>query len=249
MENNSSEYIVEGRNAVLESLKSEREINKVLIQKGERNGSINEIIKLAKTKNLVIVETEKSKLDQISLTGHHQGVIIYTCPQKYYEVEDLLKIAEEKNEDPFLVILDEIEDPHNFGSIIRTCECAGVHGIIIPKRRNALITETVEKISVGATNYMPVARVSNLNQTIDYLKKNNVWIIGTDMDGENVHYKSNLKGAIALVIGSEGKGMNRLVKENCDMLIKIPMKGRVTSLNASVSAAICIYEVVRQRES
>ena len=229
-----NEYIVEGRNAVIEVLKSDREINKVLIQKGERNGSINDIIKLAKKRGLVIVETEKNKLDQISLTKHHQGVIVYTSPQKYVEVEDILEIAREKGEQPFIVILDGIEDPHNLGSIVRTAEIAGVHGIIIPKRRTALVTETVEKISVGATNYLPIARVSNLNNAIENLKKNNVWIIGTDMDARDLHYNTDLSGGVALVIGSEGKGMSRLVKENCDILIKIPMKGHITSLNASI---------------
>lgn len=243
-----NEYIVEGRNAVIEVLKSDREINKVLIQRGERNGSINDIIKLAKNRGLVIVETEKNKLDQISLTKHHQGVIVYTSPQKYVDVEDILEVAREKEEEPFIVILDGIEDPHNLGSIVRTAEIAGVHGIIIPKRRTALVTETVEKISVGATNYLPIARVSNLNNAIENLKKNNVWIIGTDMDARDLHYNTDLSGGVALVIGSEGKGMSRLVKENCDILIKIPMKGHITSLNASVSAGISIYEVVRQRD-
>ena len=242
------QYIVEGRNAVLEALKSDREINKMLVQKGEKNGSINSIISLAKQKGIVIVEAEKSKLDMISQTGHHQGVIIYTSPQKYCEVEDILNIAKKKNEDPFIVILDEIEDPYNLGSIIRTCEVAGVHGVIIPKRRSALITGVVEKVSVGATNYLPIARVTNLAQTIESLKKENVWIIGTDMDAPNVQYNTDLTGAVALVIGSEGKGMGRLIKDKCDLLIKIPMFGKVTSLNAGVSAGICIYEVVRQRD-
>ncbi len=245
---NENNYIVEGRNSVLEVLKSEREINKILVQKGERTGSINEIIKLAKNRGLVIIEVDKQKIDQISVTKHHQGVIAYTSPQKYVDVDDILKIAREKNEDPFIVILDGIEDPHNLGSIIRTAEIAGVHGIIIPKRRTALVTETVEKVSVGATNYLPIARVSNLNNTIEYLKKNNVWIIGTDMDARDLHYNTDLLGAVALVIGSEGKGMSRLVKDNCDILIKIPMKGNITSLNASVSAGISIYEVIRQRD-
>lgn len=242
------QYIVEGRNAVLEALKSDREINKMLAQKGEKNGSINSIISLAKQRGIVIMETEKSKLDAISSTGHHQGVIIYTSPQKYCEVEDILNIARERNEDPFIVILDEIEDPYNLGSIIRTCEVAGVHGVIIPKRRSALITGVVEKVSVGATNYLPIARVTNLAQTIESLKKENVWIIGTDMDAPNVQYNTDLTGAVALVIGSEGKGMGRLIKDKCDLLIKIPMFGKVTSLNAGVSAGICIYEVVRQRD-
>ena len=248
MYDNENEYIVEGRNAVLEALKSDREINKMLVQKGEKNGSINSIISLAKQRGIVIVETEKSKLDAISSTGHHQGVIIYTSPQKYCEVEDILNIAKKKNEDPFIVILDEIEDPYNLGSIIRTCEVAGVHGVIIPKRRSALITGVVEKVSVGATNYLPIARVTNLAQTIESLKKENVWIIGTDMDAPNVQYNTDLTGAVALVIGSEGKGMGRLIKDKCDLLIKIPMFGKVTSLNAGVSAGICIYEVVRQRD-
>lgn len=248
MYENEEQYIVEGRNAVLETLKSGRDINKVLIQKGEKNGSIIQIISMAKEKRLVITEVEKSKLDSISPTKHHQGVIIYTSPQKYCEVEDILKIAKQKNEEPFIVILDEIEDPYNLGSIIRTCEVAGVHGIIIPKRRSALITGTVEKISVGATNYLPIARVTNLAQTIDMLKKKNVWVIGTDMDAPNVQYNTDLTGAVALIIGSEGKGMGHLIKQKCDLLIKIPMKGQITSLNASVSAGICIYEVIRQRD-
>lgn len=248
MYENEEQYIVEGRNAVLETLKSGRDINKVLIQKGEKNGSIIQIISMAKEKRLVITEVEKSKLDAISPTKHHQGVIIYTSPQKYCEVEDILKIAKQKNEEPFIVILDEIEDPYNLGSIIRTCEVAGVHGIIIPKRRSALITGTVEKISVGATNYLPIARVTNLAQTIDMLKKQNVWVIGTDMDAPNVQYNTDLTGAVALIIGSEGKGMGHLIKQKCDLLIKIPMKGQITSLNASVSAGICIYEVIRQRD-
>lgn len=248
MYDNENEYIVEGRNAVLEALKSDREINKMLVQKGEKNGSIISIISLAKQKGIVIVETEKSKLDMISQTGHHQGIVIYTSPQKYCEVEDILNISKQKNEDPFIVILDEIEDPYNLGSIIRTCEVAGVHGVIIPKRRSALITSVVEKVSVGATNYLPIARVTNLAQTIDALKKENIWVIGTDMDAPNVQYNTDLTGPVALVIGSEGKGMGRLVKDKCDLLIKIPMFGKVTSLNAGVSAGICIYEVVRQRD-
>ncbi len=245
---NENEYIVEGRNAVLEALRSDREINKVLVQKGEKNGSIIQIISIAKEKKLVITEVEKTKLDTISQTGHHQGVIIYTSPQKYCEVEDILQIAKMRKEDPFIVILDEIEDPYNLGSIIRTCEVLGVHGIIIPKRRSALITSVVEKVSVGATNYLPIARVTNLAQTIDTLKKENVWIVGTDMDAPNVGYDTDLTGGVALVIGSEGRGMGRLIKQKCDVLIKIPMKGNVTSLNAGVSAGICIYEVIRQRD-
>jgi len=242
-----NDYIVEGRNAVMEVLKSGREVNKLVIQKGERIGSIIQIIQLAKDKKIVITEAEKCKLDKISMTGHHQGVIIYTSPKEYCEIEDIIQIAKEKEEDPFIVILDEIEDPYNLGSIIRTCEVAGVHGLIIPKRRSALISETVEKVSVGATNYLPIARVNNLAQTIDALKKMNIWVVGTDIAAPKIHSDTDLSGSIALIIGNEGKGMGRLVKEKCDFLIKIPMKGKVSSLNAGVSAGICIYEIVRQR--
>ena len=238
---------VEGRNSVLELLESNRDINKIFIQKGEKYGSINKIIALAKEKRVVIVEVEKQKINQLSKSDNHQGVIAIVPPFNYCTVEDILEYARSKNEAPFILILDGIEDPHNLGSIIRTAETAGVHGIIIPKRRAASVNATVSKTSAGAVEYMKIARVNNITDTIKYLKGNEVWIYGTDMEGETYYYDENYKGPTAIVIGSEGFGMGRLVKENCDVLIKIPMKGKITSLNASVSAGIVMYEVVKQR--
>ena len=239
---------IEGRNSVLELLESDRDINKILIAKGERHGSINKIITLAKERKIVIAEVERNKLNAISEIGNHQGVIAIVPPFNYVEVEDILNYAKQKNEDPFILILDGIEDPHNLGSIIRTAETAGVHGVIIPKRRAASVNATVSKTSAGAVEHVKIARVNNLNETIKYLKENDVWICGTDGEAKDYYYSQNLKGALAIVIGSEGFGMSRLVKENCDFLVKIPMKGKITSLNASVSAGIVIYEAVKQRE-
>lgn len=238
---------IEGRNSVLELLESYKDVNKIFISKGERHGSINKILAIAKEKKIVIVEAEKSKLDSMSQTNNHQGVIAIVPPFEYCEVEDIIKYAKERNEKEFIVILDGIEDPHNLGSIIRTAETAGVHGIIIPKRRAASVNSTVNKASAGAVEHMKIARVNNINETIKYLKDNGVWICGTDMDTKTEYYNQDLTGPIAIVIGSEGFGMNRLVKENCDFLVKIPMKGKITSLNASVSAGIVIYEAVKQR--
>ncbi len=243
------EDIIEGRNSVLELLASDRDINKILIQKGEKHGSINKIIAVAKEKRIVIVETEKSKLDMMSETKNHQGVIAIVPPFDYCEVEDIIELAKQRNEDSFIVMLDGIEDPHNLGSIIRTAETAGVHGIIIPKRRAVSVNATVSKTSAGAVEHMKIARVNNLNETIKYLKKQGLWIIGTDMQTNIEYYNQDLKGPICIIIGSEGFGISKLVKENCDLLIKIPMKGKVTSLNASVSAGIVIYEAVKQRHS
>lgn len=248
LEENEYDDIVEGRNAVLELLDSDRDINKIFVQSGERHGSINKIIAIAKENKVVVTEVEKSKLDFMSKTKNHQGVIAVVPPFNYCEIEDILEYAKSKNEDVFILILDGIEDPHNLGSIIRTAETAGVHGIIIPKRRSALVNSTVNKTSAGATNFMKIARVNNLNETIKYLKDNDVWIYGTDMDTETIYYDEDMTGNVAIVIGSEGFGMSRLVKENCDFLIKIPMKGKITSLNASVSAGIVMYEVVKQRK-
>ena len=239
---------IEGRNSVLELLESDRDINKILIAKGERHGSINKIITLAKQRKIVIAEVEKTKLNAISQTYNHQGVIAIVPPFNYVEVEDILELAKQKQEDPFIVILDGIEDPHNLGSIIRTAETAGVHGIIIPKRRAASVNATVSKSSAGAVEHVKIARVNNINETIKYLKEQGVWICGTDGEAKNYYDNQNLKGAIAIVIGSEGFGMSRLVKENCDFLVKIPMKGKITSLNASVSAGIIIYEKLRQEQ-
>ena len=211
-------------------------------------GSIHKIIAIAKERKILLNEIERNKLNQIAQTVNHQGVIAIVPPFNYCEVEDILELAKQKHEIPFLLILDGIEDPHNLGSIIRTAETAGVHGIIIPKRRAASVNSTVSKVSCGAVEYMKIARVNNLNETIQYLKKQDIWICGTDMDTKVEYTKQDYKMPLAIVIGSEGYGMARLVKENCDFLVKIPMKGNITSLNASVSAGIVMYEVVRQRK-
>ena len=238
---------IEGRNSVIELLESDRDINKLYIAKGEKHGSINKIISMAKQKRIVIAEVEKQKLNTMSQTGNHQGVIAIVPPFDYVEVEDILEYAKEKNEDPFILILDGIEDPHNLGSIIRTAETAGVHGIIIPKRRAVGVNATVSKSSAGAVEHMKITRVNNINETIRFLKEEGIWIVGTDGDAKTVYYDQDLKGSIAIVIGSVGFGMSKLVKENCDFLVKIPMSGKITSLNASVSAGIVIYEAVKQR--
>ena len=238
---------VEGRNAVLELLESGRDINKILVANGEKHGSIHKILAIAKERKIIVTEMERNKLNQIAQTPNNQGVIAIVPPYDYCKVEDILEEAKRKNEMPFILILDGIEDPHNLGSIIRTAETAGVHGIIIPKRRAASVNSTVSKVSAGAVEYMKIARVNNINETIRYLKEQDVWICGTDMDTNTIYTKQDYKMPIAIVIGSEGFGMSRLVKENCDFLVKIPMKGRITSLNASVSAGIIMYEVVKNR--
>ena len=239
---------VEGRNAVLELLESDRDINKIFISDGEKHGSINKIIALAKEKKVIINEVSKAKLNQMSQTENNQGVIAIVPPFNYCEIEDILDLAKDRNEKPFVLILDGIEDPHNLGSIIRTAETAGVHGIIIPKRRAANVNSTVAKVSAGAVEYMKIARVNNINDAINTLKENDIWICGTDMNTDKYYYNEDFTGGIGIVIGSEGYGMSRLVKENCDFLVKIPMKGKITSLNASVSAGIVMYEVVKQRK-
>lgn len=238
---------VEGRNAVRELLNSGRDINKIFIQKGERHGSILEIIAKAKERKLLIQEVDKNKLDQMAQSDNHQGVIAIVPPYDYCDVDDILDYAKSKNENPFILILDGIEDPHNMGSIIRTAECCGVHGIIIPKRRSCSVNSTVNKTSAGAVEYMKIARVTNLNDTIKYLKENDVWIYGTDMNGSKFYTDEKYNSGVGIVIGSEGYGMSDLVKKNCDFLIKIPMKGKINSLNASVSAGIVMYEVMNQR--
>ena len=241
------EDLVEGRNAVIEALKSDRTVEQILVAKGDSEGSINVIYALAKEKHIVIKEADRKKLDQMSDTGAHQGVIAIVTPYKYFEIDDILKYAESKGEKPFIIILDEIEDPHNLGSIIRSAEICGVHGVIIPKRRNVGITPIVYKSSAGAVEYMKIAKVTNINSTIDTLKKKGIWIYGADMEGKNYCYENNFVGAIALVIGSEGRGISKLTKEKCDGLVKIPMHGRITSLNASVAAGIIMYEVLKQK--
>ena len=238
---------IEGRNSVLELLESGKDINKIYIAKGEKHGSINKIIAKAKENKVVIVEIEKEKLNNMAQTNSPQGVIAIVPPFDYASVDDILNEAKSKNEKAFILILDGIEDPHNLGSIIRTAETAGVHGIIIPKRRSAQVNSTVNKTSAGATNFMKIARVNNINETIEYLKEHDIWIYGTDGEAKEMYYDEDMTGNVAIVIGSEGFGMSRLVKENCDFLLKIPMKGKITSLNASVSAGIIMYEVVKQR--
>ena len=239
--------IVEGRNPVLELLESGKDINKIFLQAGERNGSITKIIAKAKEKKIITVEVPKSKLDEMSEIKNHQGVIAIVPPFEYCDIYDILEYAKQKNEKTFILILDGIEDPHNLGSIIRTAETAGVHGIIIPKRRAASVNATVAKTSAGAVEYMKIARVSNINEAINFLKENGVWIYGTAGEASQVYYKQDFRDNIALVIGNEGNGMSNLVKKNCDGLVNIPMKGRIESLNASVSAGIVMYEVVKQR--
>lgn len=239
------QYII-GRNPVLEVLKTEKEIEKIYIAKGELKGSIKKIINIAKDKNIVLQYVDKKKLNQIAQGVNHQGVAALVTPYDYSSIDDILNKARETNKPPFIVILDGIEDPHNLGAIVRTAECAGVHGIIIPKRRAASVTETVYKSSAGAVEHMLIAKVSNISTTIDRLKKEGLWIYGADAAGENYYFDTDLKGPVALVIGSEGKGLSKLVKEKCDFLIKIPMFGKVSSLNASNAASILIYEVVRQ---
>lgn len=238
---------VEGRNAVLELLETDRDVNKIWVRKGEKHGSILKLLAIAKQKKIMIVEVEKSKLDKIAQTPNHQGVIAMVPPFHYCEVEEILEEAKRRGEKPFILILDGIEDPHNLGSIIRTAETAGAHGIIIPKRRAASVNSTVNKVAAGAVEHMKIARVNNIKDTICALKEQGVWIYGTDMHTDTYYYEEDYKGSCAIVIGSEGFGMGRLVKENCDFLVKIPMKGNITSLNASVSAGIVMYEVVKQR--
>ena len=244
-EGKSYEDVVAGRNAVLELLKSDKDINKIYVERGEKHGSITEIIARAKEQKIVLVEVPKQKLD--FMAENNQGVVAVVPPFNYCEVEDILEYAAEKNEEPFILILDGIEDVHNLGAIIRTAETAGVHGVIIPKRRNVAVNSTVTKVSAGATTYVKVARVNNLNETIKKLKDAGLWVIGTDGDAKTYYYNQDLKGPLAIIIGSEGYGMSKLVKENADILIKIPMFGNITSLNASVSAGIVIYEAVKQR--
>ncbi len=241
------EDIIEGRNAVIETLKSNKTIEQIFIANGEISGSVNTILKLAKEKRIVVKRVDRKKLDRLSQTGSHQGVIAQVTPYEYCSVEDILQFAKEKGEEEFIVILDQIEDPHNFGSIIRTAETCGVHGIIIPKRRNVGVTPTVYKTSAGAVEHMKIAKVSNINNVIDELKKHGIWVYGADMRGESYCFDSKLNGRLALIIGSEGKGISKLTKYKCDVLVKIPMVGKISSLNASVAGGILMYEVLKQR--
>ena len=238
---------VEGRNSVLELLESGKDINKIFIAKGERHGSINKIIAIAKEKGIIIVEKDKRQMDEMAQNQNYQGVIAIVPPFEYCEIEDILEEANKRNEDAFVLILDGIEDPHNLGSIIRTAETAGIHGIVIPKRRAASVNSTVNKVSAGAAQYMKIARVTNITDTIERLKKEGLWICGTDINTDKYYYNQDMTGPLGIVIGNEGSGISEKVKKNCDFLVKIPMKGKVTSLNASVSTGIIIYESLKQR--
>ena len=238
---------VEGRNSVIELLESGKDINKIFIARGEKHGSINKIIAMAKERRVILVEKDKRQMDEMAQNQNYQGVIAIVPPFEYCEIEDILEEAKTKQEDPFVLILDGIEDPHNLGSIIRTAETAGVHGIIIPKRRAAAVNSTVNKTSAGAVEHMKIARVINISDSIERLKQAGLWICGTDINTETYYYNQDLKGPLGIVIGNEGSGMSDKVRKNCDFLVKIPMKGKVTSLNASVSTGIVVYEAVKQR--
>ena len=240
------ELTIEGRNAVMEAFRSGKTIDKLFVLDGCQYGPVKSIVREAKKHDTIVNFVAKERLDQLSDTGHHQGVIAFAAAYEYAEVEDILKIAEEKGEPPFVFLLDGIEDPHNLGAIIRTANLAGAHGVIIPKRRAVGLTATVARTSAGALNYTPVAKVTNIANTIEELKEKGMWFVCADMGGE-VMYRLNLKGSIGLVIGNEGDGVSRLVKEKCDMIASIPMKGDIDSLNASVAAGVLAYEIVRQR--
>ena len=239
--------IVFGRNSVIELLNSERTINKLFVQKGETHGALKKIIDLAQEKHLIISQVHKAKLDEMTNYQNHQGVVAETTSYKYAEIDDILERAKDKNENAFVLIADGIEDPHNLGAMIRTAECMGVHGIIIPKRRAVSVNQTVAKVAAGALEHMLIARVNNINEAIRQLQDNGLWIVGTDASGRDDIDKVDMTCPIAVVIGSEGYGMAELTKKNCDFLAKIPMKGKITSLNASVSCGMLLYEVSRQR--
>lgn len=240
------EYTIEGRNAVTEAFRAGKTIDKLYVLDGCHDGAVNTIKTLARKQDTIVNYVTKERLDQMSSTGKHQGVIAQAAAYEYAQVEDILQIAEDKGEAPFVFILDEIEDPHNLGAIIRTANLCGAHGVIIPKRRAAGLTATVVKASAGAINYTPVAKVTNIAKTIEELKEQGLWFVCADMDGE-VMYRHNLTGPIGLVIGNEGSGVSRLVKEKCDYIASIPMKGDIDSLNASVACGVLAYEIVRQR--
>lgn len=242
------ELIIEGRNAVLEAFRSGKPIDRLFVLDGCQDGPVKTIVREAKKRDTVISFVSRERLDSMSETGHHQGVMAYAAAYEYAQVEDMLKAAEEKGESPFLFLLDGIEDPHNLGAIIRTANLAGAHGVIIPKRRAVGLTATVARTSAGALNYTPVAKVTNLAAEIEELKKKGMWFVCADMGGESM-YRLNLTGPIGLVIGNEGDGVSRLVKEACDMTAAIPMHGDIDSLNASVAAGVLAYEIVRQRLS
>ena len=241
-----SEFMIEGRNPVIEAFRSGKEIDKLYILDGCQDGPVMTIKREARKNDVMVKYVAKERLDQLSETGTHQGVIAVIAAYEYSELEDMFALAEKKGEDPFIIILDSIEDPHNLGAIIRTANQAGAHGVIIPKNRAVGLTATVARTSAGALNYTPVAKVTNIAQTIEDLKKRGMWFVCADMDGERM-YDLNLKGSIGLVIGNEGEGVGRLIKQKCDMVASIPMKGDIDSLNASVACGVLAYEIVRQR--
>ena len=238
---------IEGRNSVLELLESGKDVNKIFVTRGEKHGSINKILGIAKERKIIVVEKDKKQMDEMAQEENYQGVIAIVPPFEYVEISDILQVAKERNEDPFVIVLDGIEDPHNLGSIIRTAETAGVHGVIIPKRRAVSVNSTVNKASAGAVEHMKIARVTNISDAIEELKQAGLWVCGTAVDTNKYYYNQDLTGPLAIVIGNEGKGIGEKVKKNCDFLVKIPMKGKVQSLNASVSTGIVVYEAVKQR--
>lgn len=244
-----SEDLLLGRNAVREALKSGRSINRILIAEGSHGGSISEIINLAKERHLILQSISSDRLDALCGGQRHQGIVAYAAPVDYVELDDILNLAKDRGEDPFIILLDELEDPHNLGAILRTADAVGAHGILIPKHRSCPLSSIVAKTSAGAVEYVPVARIGNVVQTLDELKKQGLWVAGADMDGKENYYEANLTGPIVLVIGSEGRGISRLTKEACDFVVKIPMRGKVNSLNASNAAAILAYEILKQRIS
>lgn len=242
------EGVIEGRNAVIEALRAGRPIDKIYIAKGETDATLGHIASRARGKGIVVVDADRRKLDYMSVTNSHQGVIALAAVREYSSISDILKIAEDRDEKPLIIICDEISDPHNLGAIIRTAECAGAHGVIVPKRRSAGVTPIIAKTSAGAVEHVAVARVPNITAAIKELQKAGVWVFGTAAGGETRLWDTDFKGASAIVIGSEGEGMGRLVAESCDFKVSIPMFGKVSSLNASASAAVLIYEAVRQRK-
>lgn len=240
--------VIEGRNAVIEALRVQTPIDKIYLARGETDKTLGHIASRAREAGIVVVEADRRKLDAMSRTHAHQGVIALAAVREYVSVASILDDAEAKGEAPLIVVCDEISDPHNLGAILRTAECAGAHGVIIPKRRSAGLTAVVAKTSAGAVSYVPVARVANVSATLKELKKRGVWVFGAAAGGTTALYDADLRGGAAIVIGSEGSGMTRLVEENCDFLVRIPMRGRISSLNASAAAAILLYEAVRQRQ-
>jgi 23S rRNA (guanosine2251-2'-O)-methyltransferase len=242
-----TEEFIAGRNSIMEALQSGRSINRVFVAKGERQGSIIQIVALAKEKGLVVQEVDKAKLDAMTGGIRHQGVVASVAPVEYAELDDILARASEQGEDSFLVLLDELEDPHNVGAILRTADAAGVHGVLLPKRRSCPLSGAVAKTSAGAVEYVPVARIGNVVQTIKQLQKQGFWVVGADMSGEKDYFDADLSGPIVIVVGSEGQGLGRLVRESCDLLVRIPMLGKISSLNASVACSLMLYEVMRQR--